>query len=74
MKKVKRSSVVEPEFYGTATVGTKGQIVIPNEVRKRYDIKTGDKLVIFSGEGGVIAIMKSDKLNDLLKGISAIAK
>lgn len=34
------------KFYGSATVGSKGQIVIPAEVREEYDIKEGDKLVV----------------------------
>ncbi len=33
-------------FYGTATVGSKGQIVIPQEAREELGIKPGDKLVI----------------------------
>lgn len=33
-------------FYGTATVGTKGQIVIPAKAREELGIKTGDMLVI----------------------------
>ncbi len=35
-----------PVFYGTATVGAKGQIVIPIEARERLKIKPGDKVVI----------------------------
>lgn len=30
---------------GTATVGPKGQVVIPAEVREKMNIKSGDKLV-----------------------------
>lgn len=69
MKK-KNSTFPEPDFYGTATVGTKGQIVIPNEARKKYGLNTGDQLVVFGGEGGVLAIMKSDKLKEMFKGLS----
>lgn len=35
-----------PVLYGTATVGTKGQIVIPIEARERLKIKSGDKVVM----------------------------
>jgi len=35
------------EFFGAATVGERGQIVIPVEARKRFDIETGDKLLVF---------------------------
>lgn len=36
----------ECNFYGSATVGVKGQIVIPQEAREALNIKTGDKLII----------------------------
>jgi len=35
-----------PTLFGTATVGPKGQIVIPVEARKRLGIEPGDKVVI----------------------------
>jgi AbrB family looped-hinge helix DNA binding protein len=41
-----RSCEPEEHFYGAATVGERGQIVIPAEARKRYGIETGDKLLI----------------------------
>lgn len=33
-------------FYGTATVGERGQIVIPAEARGDMDMNPGDKLII----------------------------
>lgn len=66
----KVTALPQSEFYGTASVGTKGQIVIPNEARKKFNIKAGDQLVIFGGENGVLAVMKSEMLNDLLNGLS----
>ena len=37
-------------IYGLATVGTKGQIVIPSDARKDLGIEEGDKLVILRGK------------------------
>lgn len=34
------------KFYGSATIGVKGQIVIPAEAREELKMKEGDKLVI----------------------------
>ncbi len=34
-------------FYGTVTVGERGQVVIPVEARKRHGIQRGDKLLVF---------------------------
>lgn len=50
----KKKTAPEELLYGTATVGERGQIVIPAEARKLYNIETGDKLLIMglpSGKG-----------------------
>ncbi len=36
------------KFYGSVTVGERGQIVIPIEERKDFDIRPGDKLLVFA--------------------------
>jgi len=33
-------------FWGSATVGSKGQVVIPAEAREALQIKVGDKLLV----------------------------
>jgi len=35
------------KFYGSVTVSERGQIVIPVDARKDFNIKTGDKLLFF---------------------------
>ncbi|MDO8335242.1 MAG: AbrB/MazE/SpoVT family DNA-binding domain-containing protein [Candidatus Saccharibacteria bacterium] len=35
-----------PTLYGIATIGPKGQIVIPVDARNRLGVKPGDKIVI----------------------------
>ncbi len=34
--------------YGSVTVGERGQLVIPAELRKTLGIKSGDQLMVFS--------------------------
>lgn len=37
---------LEEQFYGSVTVGERGQVVIPAEARRRLNINTGDKLLV----------------------------
>jgi AbrB family looped-hinge helix DNA binding protein len=41
----------DEHFFGTATVGERGQIVIPADARKRFDIEPGDKMLILCAPG-----------------------
>lgn len=51
-------------FYGTATVGTKGQIVIPAEAREEMQVKEGDKVVVLQGpRQGSLIIFKVDSID-----------
>ena len=59
-----------PKIFGVATVGTKGQIVIPSEARKALDIKSGDKLIILSGPPSrkrMITLAPEDEVARFLK-------
>ena len=38
--------------FGTARVGDRGQIVIPQEARRYFGISPGDTLLILGNEGG----------------------
>ena len=40
------------KFYGSTTVGERGQVVIPAEARRDLNITQGTKLLVFSGHGG----------------------
>jgi AbrB family looped-hinge helix DNA binding protein len=54
------------KLYGVATVGTKGQVVIPADARDELGIKTGDKLYVANaGKGGVV-FLKEDMLESLI--------
>ena len=55
-------------FLGTATVGTKGQIVIPADARESMQVKEGDKVVVLLGprEGSVI-VFRVDSFDRFLE-------
>lgn len=58
------------KLYGTATVGTKGQVVIPAEAREQLDINVGDKLyVIGSKEGQWVGFVDEDRLAQIVSHI-----
>lgn len=54
-------------IFGMVKVGDKGQIVIPAEARKIFDINPGDNLIVLVDESQGIAIVKEKGLMDLLR-------
>ena len=49
-------------FFGTTTIGEKGQVVIPAEARESLSLKKGDKLLVFGKGKDFIALAKLDSL------------
>ena len=58
---------LKDHFYGAATVGERGQIVIPVEARKKYNIETGDKILIMGAphEKGLM-LVKIDAMREFM--------
>ncbi|MBQ7786282.1 MAG: AbrB/MazE/SpoVT family DNA-binding domain-containing protein [Clostridia bacterium] len=53
------------KYAWTATVGEKGQIVIPKQARDLFDIKPGDTVLILGDEERGLAIPGRSTLDDL---------
>jgi len=52
----------------TSLVTTKGQIVIPSKIRKRFNIKKGTRICFIEKEGSIILRPLTDLYVDGLKG------
>jgi len=54
-------------FYGSVTLGERGQVVIPAEARKVFNMQPGDKLLVFGHPAGWgILVSKVDDLQQAL--------
>ena len=67
--------VVPPKgkyFFGSVLVGERGQIVIPKEARDRFNINSGDKLLLLGDEDRGIAIVHERDLINFV-GVMGVA-
>lgn len=61
----------DKKLYGTATVGTKGQVVIPADAREALGIATGDRLyVIGSSQRKWVGFIQEDQLREMIEHIT----
>ena len=52
-------------IFGVVKVGDKGQIVIPRDARKIYDIKPGDALLLLGDQKGM-AMLKTELFQNVI--------
>jgi AbrB family looped-hinge helix DNA binding protein len=67
------------KIWGAATVGSKGQVVIPAEAREALEIQEGDKLIVVGNPARKgVALVKAevieDKLRDIQTGLIEVQK
>jgi len=58
------------QFYGTGTVGEKGQLVIPAEARAAMKLKKGEKLLIFGMGCDMLTLAKLSNLEQFASRLS----
>ena len=60
------------KYYGDTIIGEKGQVVIPAELRKQFEIETGDRFLVMGstrmGAWGFI-LVKADVLSQMIQEI-----
>lgn len=62
------------KFYGMTTIGERGQIVIPKEVRAVMRIRSGEKFFVFAHDDEIIAMIKPEKFSALIKDMTTVLK
>lgn len=66
------SAITPPKgkyFFGSLTVGARGQIVIPKKAREIFHIQEGDQLLLLGDEERGLAILPANDMNELIHAI-----
>ncbi|MCH5180239.1 MAG: AbrB/MazE/SpoVT family DNA-binding domain-containing protein [Erysipelotrichales bacterium] len=61
-------NVLEDRFIVSVKVGAKGQIIVPVEARKMFNINPGDTLMILGDKNKGLAIVKDTEFYKLMDG------
>lgn len=59
------------KMHGSVTVGTKGQIVIPKDVRDMLNIEEGDILMSMSKHGKFVGFIKAEDMAEFINILKA---
>ena len=60
----------QDRFIVSVKVGPKGQITIPSEARKMFDIKEGETLMVMGDKERGIALLKADMFYSLMEDVN----
>lgn len=56
--------------YGTTTMGSRGQLVIPAKARQDFRLKNGEQMLIIGNRlTGLIGLIKGDRLEDFVSSV-----
>lgn len=67
---MKTDMSLEVNLFGVATVGERGQIVIPSEARKSANILPGDKVIVVGHPPNGLMILKMEAMKDFLSSLN----
>jgi len=59
------NALARPRVYGAVTVGERGQVVIPSNIRKLFKVNPGDKLIVFA-KTDMISFVPAEEFNHFL--------
>ena len=58
---------VGKHLWGTVTIGSRGQIVIPKAARDIFNLKSGDRLIVLGDEKEGIALVKAEEFEERMR-------
>ncbi|MCL5667383.1 MAG: AbrB/MazE/SpoVT family DNA-binding domain-containing protein [Patescibacteria group bacterium] len=66
-----KNRIEQRQFFGTVTMGERGQAVIPSEARKIMGLKQGEKLLVFGMGSEMLVLAKLSHVEKLASRLSS---
>ena len=57
-------------FYGTTTVGERGQVVIPAQARVDFKLEKGEQLLVFGVDENMVTLVKVEQVEEFAAQLS----
>lgn len=64
----------QSDFYGTTTLGERGQVVVPAKARKNFKLQKGEQLLVFGMGKNMIALVKVERAREFAAHLSKKVK
>ncbi len=64
------NEIKDGRFIVSVKVGPKGQITVPSEARRMFDIRVGDTLMVLGDKDRGIALVKDTEFYKLMGGLN----
>lgn len=58
------------KFYGSTTIGARGQMVIPIKARNDFRIKNGEELLVLGAHGRFLTVMKFSEVKGFVSELT----
>lgn len=65
-EKIHKKMTKNDRLYGTTTMGSRGQVVIPAEARRDLKLRPGDQLLVMGKFNRALGLVKIDELDALV--------
>ncbi len=63
----------KPDFYGSVTMGERGQVSIPAEARREMEITDGTKLLVFGGpHKKALLLLKIESVTEFIDSLTGL--
>jgi bifunctional DNA-binding transcriptional regulator/antitoxin component of YhaV-PrlF toxin-antitoxin module len=73
MEMAKDNPGKKPDFYGSVTMGERGQVSIPAEARREMKITDGTKLLVFSGpHKKALLLVKIESVTEFISSLTEL--